>query len=108
GAQNFYRELFPSRGFQSSVDFKQEIGLGKLSQVDSMVITWPNGSKVKFDPPAINKLYSIEEPPGSPIPVAQPALPKDSTLSNIVKSNFDKHEEDNNIDFYYEHNVPKM
>ncbi|HET7000077.1 MAG TPA: FG-GAP-like repeat-containing protein [Puia sp.] len=108
GSQNFYRELFPSRGFQSSVDFKQEIGLGKLSQVDSMVITWPNGSKVKFDHPAINKLYNIEEAPGSPKPVAQPALPKDSTLFRLIKSGFDKHEEDNNIDFYYEHNVPKM
>jgi hypothetical protein len=26
----------------------------------------------------------------------------------MLKSGFDKHEEDNNIDFYYEHNVPKM
>ena len=42
GQQVFYREVVPSRGFQSSVDYKQIIGLGKLQQVDSMVITWPD------------------------------------------------------------------
>ncbi len=57
---------------------------------------------------SINKLYNIEEPPGSPTPVSQPALAKDSTLFSLLKSGFDKHEEDNNIDFYYEHNVPKL
>ncbi|MEJ0083352.1 MAG: hypothetical protein WDM78_20920 [Puia sp.] len=40
--------------------------------------------------------------------MAQPVIPKDSTLFSLLKSSFDKHEEDNNIDFYYEHNVPKM
>jgi hypothetical protein len=108
GSQNFYRELFPSRGFQSSVDFKQVIGLGKLTKVDSMVITWPNGSRVKYDNPALNKLYSISETAGSPVIPVIPVKATDSTLFNFVKSNFDKHEEDNNIDFYYEHNVPKM
>ena len=32
GTQIFYRELIPSRGFQSSMDFKQTIGLGKLTR----------------------------------------------------------------------------
>jgi enediyne biosynthesis protein E4 len=107
GSQIFYRELVPSRGFQSSMDYKQIFGLGKITQVDSMVITWPNGSQTKFDHPAINQVYKIAE-------TVQPAVPfkkekiADSALFELVKSNFDKQEEDNNIDFYYEHNVPKM
>src|SRR4029079_15426034 len=32
GSQIFYRELVPSRGFQSSMDYKQIFGLGKLTQ----------------------------------------------------------------------------
>ncbi len=48
GSQIFYRELVPSRGFQSSVDYKQIFGLGKLTQVDSMVITWPDGSTIQI------------------------------------------------------------
>ena len=107
GSQIFYRELVPSRGFQSSMDYKQIFGLGKLTQVDSMVVTWPNGSTIKFDHPALNKLYNITESIQAAVPVVPERIP-DSTLFSLVKSNFDKHEEDNNIDFYYEHNVPKM
>ena len=108
GSQIFYRELVPSRGFQSSMDYKQIFGLGKLSQVDSMIITWPNGSTIKYDHPALNKLYQISETAQEKAPARTNVRMPDSTLFSLVKSNFDKHEEDNNIDFYYEHNVPKM
>ncbi len=110
GKQIFYRELFPSRGFQSSMDYKQIIGLGSLTQVDSMIITWPDQSVKKIDHPELNKLYHISKTTVSPephVPTPQSKL-ADSTLFQFVQSSFDKHEEDNNIDFYYEHNVPKM
>jgi hypothetical protein len=32
----------PIRGFQSSMDYKLIMGLGKLGEVDSLVITWPD------------------------------------------------------------------
>ncbi|HXB30094.1 MAG TPA: FG-GAP-like repeat-containing protein [Puia sp.] len=108
GSRIFYRELFPSRGFQSSMDYKMIFGLGKLTQVDSMVITWPNGTTVRYDHPELNKLYNIEEIFSKPAPIIVQKRIDDSTLLRLVKSNFDKHIEDNNIDFYYEHNVPKM
>ena len=108
GAQIFYRELIPSRGFQSSMDFKQTIGLGKLEQVDSMVIVWPNGTRIKYEHPTLNKLYTISEAAQAAVPATAANRLPDSTLFSLIKSNFDKHEEDNNIDFYYEHNVPKM
>src|SRR6185436_12111527 len=41
GNQLFYREVEPSRGFQSSVDYKQIIGLGNLTELDSMIVIWP-------------------------------------------------------------------
>ncbi len=90
------------------MDYKQVFGLGKISQVDSMVITWPDGNSYRYIHPAVNKLYSVSQEalPGSPAPL--PVKMPDSTLFRLVQSNFDKHEEDNNIDFYYEHNVPKM
>jgi hypothetical protein len=107
GKQIFYRELIPSRGFQSSVDYKQIFGLGKLNQVDSMIITWPDGRDYKFDHPVINQLYTIADTANGK--TTNPGMQMaDSVLFKLVKSNFDKHTEDNNIDFYYEHNVPKM
>ncbi len=108
GDQIFNREVVPSRGFQSSMEYKQTIGLGKLQQVDSMVITWPNGSLTKYDHPALNKLYTIAEADSKPAPTHPGTKLADDVLFKQVQSNFDKHVEDNNIDFYYEHNVPKM
>src|SRR5579859_5433390 len=61
GSQVFYRELIPSRGFQSSVDYKQVIGLGSLSHIDSMTITWPDGSDTLLRQPATDRLYTLRQ-----------------------------------------------
>jgi hypothetical protein len=155
GSQIFYRELIPSRGFQSSVDYKQIIGLGTLA-VDSMTITWPNGTITRFDHPALNQVYTIQQtgkeprpsPPTQPgsitstnpssgpnaaarprspstHPTTQPGSASSTTPSNHnastrqsatpaptllvpVTAGFDKHEEDENPDFLYERNLPKL
>lgn len=104
-----YRELIPSRGFQSSVDYKQIIGLGNLQAIDSLVITWPDGSCKKIDKPGVNKVYEILEDKND-----QQGL--DSTVKRMetpplmvpVKQVFEKHVEDDYIDFYYERNLPTM
>ena len=36
------QELIPSRGFQSSMEYVQNIGLGKAEQIDSLRIIWPD------------------------------------------------------------------
>jgi enediyne biosynthesis protein E4 len=105
--QIFYRELIPSRGFQSSVDYKQIIGLGNITKVDSMMVIWPDRTYTTILHPALNKLYTIEQ---HPTKINIPAVIKaDSSkmLLQLVKSNFEKHTEDENIDFYYERNLPK-
>ena len=109
GQEVFYRELIPSRGFQSSMDFKQTIGLGKLDRVDSMVVTWPDGTTNSFNRPAVDTLYHISQNVQSAVRASFNGIAGvDSTLFHAIPSVFDKHEEDKNIDFYYEHNVPKM
>jgi len=40
--QQFY-EHYLSRGFKSSVDNTIHFGLGKTNQVDSLIVTWPDG-----------------------------------------------------------------
>lgn len=40
----FYQELAPMRGYQSSVDPRVHFGLGPVSQVDSVIIRWPDQS----------------------------------------------------------------
>ena len=41
-SQVLSREVMPSRGFQSSVDYKQSIGIGNATLVDSLIIIWPD------------------------------------------------------------------
>ncbi|HRO71615.1 MAG TPA: CRTAC1 family protein, partial [Chitinophagaceae bacterium] len=41
GNQILHREIGPSRGFQSSVDYKQIVGIGNADKIDSVIITWP-------------------------------------------------------------------
>ncbi|MGK2861559.1 MAG: VCBS repeat-containing protein, partial [Chitinophagaceae bacterium] len=105
--QAFYREIEPSRGFQSSVDYKQIVGLGNLSSVDSMVIIWPDGTYDHYDHPEINKVHLVQqrEPPGK---LYQSTLPENQTIFQPVINKWEKHTEDNYIDFYFERNTPEM
>ena len=106
GSQVLSRELVPSRGFQSCMDNKLIIGLGKKTQIDSMVIRWPNRRYSVFRNPAINRIYTISQL-DSPVLIREKEAdpqPVFQTLSN----DFDKHQEDDYIDFYYERNIPEM
>ena len=101
------REVIPSRGFQSSMDYKQVIGLGSLAHVDSMAVIWPDRTYNLFKNPDINKLYTFTEENSQPYHFAVP-LPLDKPYFDSVKSDFDKHAEDDYVDFYYERNIPEM
>ena len=105
GKQVISREVIPSRGFQSSVECRQTIGLGK-GIADSMVITWPDRTITSIIKPAINKQDLINYADA----VKQPfrSFPIPDALFEKVPNNFDKHTEDNYIDFYNERNIPFM
>ncbi len=105
GSQIITRQIMPSRGFQSSVDYKQTIGLGK-QEVDSMIITWPDRTFTTFHQPEINNLHlidysTVEKQRLSTIVPIDPIFKK---VDNV----FDKHVEDDHSDFYFERNIPFM
>jgi hypothetical protein len=102
------REVIPSRGFQSSMDYKIIIGLGRAKQIDSMIIQWPDLSCSKYVHPEIKKDYFIKEPEEKKFP-CQPARPQTGgTIFTLQKNYFDKHTEDDYVDFFYERNIPEM
>ena len=108
GSQIMSRTVMPSRGFQSSVDYKQTIGLGKLN-ADSIIITWPDRSITSIIKPSINKLDTITYFTGAtkntvPLFVAS-AIP---VKFEKVPAIFEKHTEDNYVDFDVERNIPFM
>lgn len=107
GAEVISRELMPSRGFQSSMDYKMVIGLGSATRVDSMIIIWPDLSVTRYDHPAIDTFHVIRQTEINK--GLYPFKTENITpLLDSVKSVFEKHSEDKNIDFYYERNLPKM
>ena len=108
GDQIFYRELIPSRGFQSSMDYKQIIGLGKNSAVDSMLIIWPDRSYTRYDHPQVNKVYNIEQPQTKGQDYYATISTTKSVLFEPIMQSFDRHKEDDYIDLYYERNLPQM
>ena len=56
----FYYENIPTRGFQSSVDFRPNIGVGTAKNVDVKVI-WPSGKISQLPNVATNQTITIEE-----------------------------------------------
>jgi hypothetical protein len=107
GGEVLYREVVPSRGFQSSVDYRQVIGLGSAASVDSMIVIWPDQRYTRYDHPRINKSYEIMEGSDSTRPY-HPEQPSAAPLLQAVPVKMDKHQEDDYIDFYYERNLPEM
>ncbi len=105
---NIYsREISPSRGFQSSVDYKQVIGIGKNTSIDSMLIIWPDRTYIKYIQPAINKVYAIDESWEKGKLYFEKKISNEALLQSI-KTNMDKHNEDGYVDYYAETNLPEM
>ena len=104
------REVIPSKGFQSSMDYKIVIGLGKVMQIDSMIIQWPDLSCSRYVHPAVNKMYLLKQNDEQRYNCSFPSE-ADTSMHKIlteVTNTFEKHVEDDYVDFFYERNVPKM
>jgi hypothetical protein len=101
------RELFPSRGFQSSVDYKLVFGLGKNTTIDSVVITWPDRTTSTFVLPAINTVHAVDQKNAQAIPEKIKQDLASAIVFSKQESNFDKHQENNYVDFYNERLVPR-
>jgi len=104
------REVIPSRGFQSSMDYKVVIGVGDATQIDSMVIQWPDLSSSKYLRPAVNRTYVIKQN-DAPKYRSVSLVTSDTYTHKIftsITNSFEKHTEDDYVDFFYERNIPKM
>ena len=101
------REVMPSRGFQSSVDYRQVIGIGSAIKADSIIIIWPDLTVTKTIAPAINK-YLLYTQPGKGEVVSTVLPAKRETLFDYIPAEFEKHEDDDFTDFYRERGIPKM
>ncbi len=101
------RSIMPSKGFQSSVDYKQTIGLGN-SQIDSLQIIWPDRTISTIIKPTINQLLTIDYTAQKSRVINPVNEVKHLPIFETVKTPFEKHIEDDYVDFYIERNIPFM
>ena len=109
GPDRFMQEQSPVRGFQSSVDYVLDFGLGVHDTVDVWV-RWPNGKESVVPNVAANTLVTVAES-SAPSPVPAPASPAPRPLlSDVTKAaaiDFTHHENEF-VDFDREPLIPKM
>jgi hypothetical protein len=107
GKEILSREVMPSRGFQSSVDYRQVIGIGTATQVDSMLIIWPDHSFTKAIHPNINKLLVFSQPVNSAKYISVKATMEELMFETVATA-FDKNVDDDFTDFYSERGILQM
>jgi hypothetical protein len=108
GTDRFMQEQSPVRGFQSSVDYVLDFGLGAHAQVDSLVVRWPSGRESRQGKVGANALVTVGES-GASAPAPAPAAPRplmtDATAAAAIGFT---HHENEFVDFDREPLIPKM
>lgn len=107
----FYRQMMPSRGFQSSVDYNLHFGLGEISKIDSIKVIWPNKLSSIINNPPIDTLLSINYESEKKVKENTKNVflnEKSKQYFQQVYNAFKPHEEDNHVDFYYEGLIMRM
>src|SRR5437763_3253822 len=92
GADRFMQEQSPVRGFQSSVDYVLDFGLGAHARVDSLLVVWPGGKVSRLANVATDTLVMVaESSAGAPVaPSAARPLLADVTAGAAI--DFTHHE----------------
>ena len=104
-----YQELYPVRGFKSSVDYRIHIGLGQAKTVDSLVVTWPGGGKSVLRNPETGKIVTLSQSESNTYKVARDFPdPLFEAVSNDLLGVDYAHDENNFIEFNREPMLPHM
>jgi enediyne biosynthesis protein E4 len=95
-----YHEHFPVRGYISSVEPIVHFGLGKLSAIDSVKITWPDGRISLVKSPQVNQLIVTEIKDSVPRRSGMEIHRADylfEDASDLIKF---RHQEEDYVDFF--------
>lgn len=57
--QTFYVENIPVRGFQSSVDYRPNFGLGTIEKVDTLLVEWTNDKTTLLTDVPVNQTVTV-------------------------------------------------
>ena len=94
GGQAHMQEQMPVRGFQSSVEQTLNYGLGKSSQIDSVVVFWDNDKKQILRNVKVNQLLTLKKSEAT-----QTSVYQDFTNKKLFT------EQENNFNFIHTENA---
>src|SRR5438046_1366260 len=111
GTQQFFQELEPTRGFQSSVDSVLTFGVGQRDTLDSVKVEWPDreGRVSVLTRVATNQRLSIRESEAvpTPAPSPKPLAPLFTDVTDQIGLPY-THRENDFVDFDREPLIPKL
>ena len=98
----FYQELFPARGFMSTVDNRLHFGLGTRNTVDSVIVDWPDGRETKLRKVPVNQQIKLDQKDA--VPGRQPKMDKEGLALPVfsatsIRGLDYRHVEDEFVDF---------
>src|SRR2546428_2577853 len=109
--RQFFQELEPTRGFQSSVDYILTFGVGARDTLDSVKVEWPgrDGRVSLLTKVATNQRLAVRESEAltRPTPSPQPLIPLLTDVTDQVALPY-VHRENEFVDFDRELLIPKL
>src|SRR2546427_10589664 len=111
GTRQFFQELEPTRGFQSSVDYTLTFGVAQRDTLDSVKVEWPDRESqvTVLTHVATNQRLSIRQAEaGAPrAPRPQPLTPLLTDVTEAIALPY-AHRENEFVDFDREPLIPKL
>ncbi len=100
--QVFLVEMMPSRGFQSSMDFGLVVGLGKIEEIDSVRIIWPDDKTELLRNVSANQTITFEHSDKLEIYQLKADEEKETLLKVVENDKTESHKENLFNDFDHE------
>lgn len=103
-----FQELIPSRGFQSSMDYIMDIGLGKTKKIDSLRVIWPDDFTQKLTEVNPDQMLTLKRSEATEKYILPKKKNPKTLLQEIDEKGLIAHAENNYRDFDHEGLISKL
>lgn len=100
--QVYSQEQIPSRGFQSSMDYRITLGLGKVSQLDSLRVIWPDNKTTLLTAVQANTVLQLSQADATARYSPKKNTSSETMLSELRDAKLPAHKENAFNDFDFE------
>lgn len=103
--ETLYLEQMPIRGFESSMDPRPNLGLGKNAVIDKLIVCWPDGRTTELDSVAADRTLILRQADGTVGKATSLRLPEIASKMSILTEDSSKggidfvHRENHFVDF---------